>query len=222
MSERDKTQPEPSWAQYYQASRGYARIPGLQKMSHVQRNVATGLCNQCHAHLLHDLEPHEDLFSDVFHFTQGTFMSEEQLFPLDQKTFSLLKLLSEFLLGCGLTLWGRIELALREAHSTEHEPGERRATTTQHAGTLQATNAGIGQETPARGPERIQGADKGSTMGRPPTYPPGSPSPLGRAPPTFPLQSAEKAPVEPRNPLTSPTVPQPCEPPPEPISSHSL
>ena len=198
-------------------------------MSEVQRSVATSLCSQCHAHLLHDLEPHEDLFSDVFHFTQGTFMSEEQLFPLDQKTFSLLKLLSEFLLGCSLTLWGRIELALQEAHSTEHKPGERRAMTIQHAGTLQATNAGIGQQTPARGPERIQGADKGGTMGRPPTFPPGSPSPLGRtahtcrgAPPTFPLQSAEQAPVEPRNRLTSPTFPQPCEPPPEPISSHTL
>lgn len=73
-------------------------------MSDAQRTVATGLCSQCHAHLLHDLEPHEDLFSDVFHLTQGTFMSEEQLFPLDQKTFSLLKFLSEFLLGCSLTL----------------------------------------------------------------------------------------------------------------------
>lgn len=200
-------------------------------MSDVQRSVATGLCSQCHAHLLHDLEPHEDLFSDVFHFTQGTFMSEEQLFPLDQKTFSLLKLLSKFLLGCSLTLWARIELVLQEAHSTEHEPGERRATTIQHS-----------TREPCRPPmpgsvSRLQREDlresrvqtRGGTMGRPPTIPPSSPSPLGRtahtcrgAPPTFPLQSAEQAPVEPRNRLTSPTFPRPCEPPPEPISSHSL
>ena len=59
------------------------------------------------AYLLQDLEPCKNLFSDTFNFIQGTFMSEKQLFSLSQKTFSLLKLFSKFLLCCSFTLYGK-------------------------------------------------------------------------------------------------------------------
>lgn len=56
------------------------------------------------AYLLDNLKSRKNLFFDAFNFTQGSFMSEKQLFSFNQKTFPLVKFLSKFLLCCSFTL----------------------------------------------------------------------------------------------------------------------